>query len=59
MKLLSKYLPDGLFLENGLFRFTQPASLNDADDARPVILINKYAQEDLITAYETASRGGG
>lgn len=58
MKLLSKYLPHGLFLENGLFRFTQPASLNDADDARPVVLFNEYAQEDLIAAAETASRGG-
>ncbi|KAF0222464.1 MAG: hypothetical protein FD176_2643 [Rhodospirillaceae bacterium] len=58
MGLLSKYVPNDRFLDNGPFRFTQPASLNDADDARPEILFDEYAPEDLKVALEAASHSG-
>lgn len=58
MELLSKYVPTDQFLDNGLFRFTQPASLNDPDEARPTVLFNGYAPEDLEAAAVITSRNG-
>jgi hypothetical protein len=44
---LLKYMECPLFLDNGLFRFTQPGATNDeANEARPELLFGRYAPED-------------
>lgn len=56
--LISKYMKDDRFLDNGMFRFTQPASLNDVADARPVLQRDQYAPEDWAAANAAAGRNG-
>lgn len=58
MQVLSKYMKDDRFLDNGMFRFTQPASLNDVADARPVLLRDQYAPEDWAAATAVAGQNG-
>jgi len=38
------------FLQNGLFRFTQPKELNDPKEAKPKFYINEYSPKDIILA---------
>ncbi len=62
---LYKYLglkPDGTvradFLENGLFRFTQPDKLNDPFEVKPEVLMEAYSTEDVERARERALEAG-
>jgi len=45
------------FLENGLFRFTQPDQLNDPFEVRPRVLM-EYSNEDIQRARERALEAG-
>jgi hypothetical protein len=56
--LLLKYAPSLKFLDNGLFRFSQPAALNDAYEALPGLMINTYSNEDIATAKARSVRDG-
>lgn len=55
---LLKYTPNLKFLDNGLFRFSQPAALNDAYEALPGLLVNAYSNEDLAAAKARSVRDG-
>src|SRR5439155_7679475 len=46
------------FLENCLFRFTQPNQLNDPFEVNPQILVDEDAKEDLESAYQEMERAG-
>jgi hypothetical protein len=46
------------FLENGLFRFTQPDKLNDPFEVRPRVLMEAYSTEDVERARERALEAG-
>ena len=54
---LLKYAASARFLENGLFRFSQPA-LNDPYEAFPGLLVNSYAAEDIEAARREADEFG-
>ena len=63
--LLWKYLglndqgePRTSFLDNGLFRITQPRSLNDPFEMKPRVLLDRYSDEDWTVAREQAQRSG-
>jgi len=63
--LLWKYLglndqgePRTSFLDNGLFRITQPRSLNDPFEMKPRVLLDRYSDEDWTVARERARRSG-
>lgn len=47
-KFLYKYMPQPRFLENGMFRFTQPKDLDgiDPEEAVPGLVFNRHAPED-------------
>src|SRR6266511_3526830 len=47
------------FLDNQLFRFTQPSLLNDPFEMKPVIIMNKYSEEDYAVAREIATQYSG
>lgn len=53
---LLKYTPNLKFLDNGLFRFSQPAALNDAYEALPGLMVNAYSKEDIAAAKASAVR---
>lgn len=55
---LLKYTPNLKFLDNGLFRFSQPAALNDAYEALPGLMVNAYSKEDIAAAKASAVRAG-
>ena len=46
------------FLENALFRFTQPDQLNDPFEVRPRVLMEEYSNEDSQRAREQALEAG-
>lgn len=46
------------FLENGLFRFTQPNQLNDPLECYPQILMESHSEEDIELAREDARKMG-
>jgi hypothetical protein len=63
--LLWKYLglndqgePRTSFLDNDLFRITQPRSLNDPFEMKPRVLLDRYSDEDWTVARERARRSG-
>jgi Protein of unknown function (DUF2971) len=58
--LLFKYLSleRKSFLDDCLFRVTQPSELNDPFEMKPRVLVNKYAEEDLSVARDTARQMG-
>jgi Protein of unknown function (DUF2971) len=62
--LLFKYLglknevPRTSFLDDCLFRVTQPSALNDPFEMKPRVLVNKYAEEDWSIARDTARQMG-
>lgn len=49
-KQLLKFAPTPRFLENGMFRFTQPSALNDPYEAFPGLQVDQYAPEDIEAA---------
>lgn len=53
-----KYTHAPKFLANGLFRFTQPAALNDPYEALPKMLVNSFASEDVEVARRKATENG-
>lgn len=55
---LMKYTPNLKFLDKGLFRFSQPAALNDAFEALPGLMVNAYSKEDIAAAKASAVRAG-
>jgi Protein of unknown function (DUF2971) len=55
---LDKGIPRTSFLDDGLFRVTQPSALNDPFEMKPRVLVNKYAEEDLSVARDTARQMG-
>jgi len=55
---LLKYTPSLKFLENSMFRFSQPEALNDAYDALARQSVNEYAPEDFEAAKAHALRSG-
>jgi Protein of unknown function (DUF2971) len=55
---LDKGIPRTSFLDDGLFRVTQPSVLNDPFEMKPRVLVNKYAEEDLSVARDTARQMG-
>lgn len=57
-KIISKYTPVLRFLENNLFRFSQPGALNDPHEAFPGLSINKYSLEDYEVAQAKAIAAG-
>lgn len=54
--VLYKYTSNLGFLENGLFRFSQPGALNDPKEAQPRIVFKEYAPEDYDAARAMAER---
>jgi hypothetical protein len=63
--LLWKYLglndqgePRTSFLNDGLFRITQPRLLNDPFEMKPRVLLDRYSDEDWTVAREQARRSG-
>jgi len=55
---LLKYTPSLKFLDNSLFRFSQPTALNDAYEALPGLMVNAYSNDDLAAAKALAVRDG-
>lgn len=55
---LLKYTPNLRFLDNGLFRFSQPAALNDAYEALPGLIINAYSNDDIAAVKARSVRDG-
>lgn len=55
---LLKYTPNLKFLDNGLFRFSQPAALNDAYEALPGLTVNAYSNDDIAAAKARSVRDG-
>lgn len=55
---LLKYMPAPLFIENGLFRFTQPTALNDPYEAMPRLRVSSYSPEDVAVARKSARASG-
>lgn len=53
--VLYKFAPDARFLENGLFRFSQPDALNDPQEAQPRIVFQEYAPDDYAIARATST----
>jgi hypothetical protein len=53
---LLKYTPNLKFLDNGLFRFSQPAALDDDREALPGLMVNAYSKEDIAAAKVSAVR---
>jgi hypothetical protein len=56
--LIRKYCSEPRFFEQGLIRFTQPGALNDPAEARPEIVIGKYAPDDYVRARGQAQQSG-
>jgi Protein of unknown function (DUF2971) len=58
--LLFKYLSlkRTSFLDDCLFRVTQPSELNDPFEMKPRVLVNKYAEEDRSVARDIARQYG-
>ena len=56
--LIFKYMPEPRFLDNRLFRFSQPEALNDPFEARPELEVGKFSPEDIEEARRTAERAG-
>jgi hypothetical protein len=63
--LLFKYLgldknenPRTTFLENCLFRVTQPSELNDPFEMKPRVLVDEYSEEDFSVARDLAYKDG-
>lgn len=57
-KRLLKFTPNLKFLENGLFRFSQPMALNDPYEALPGLMVDAYSEDDIDVARERAARNG-
>ncbi len=55
---LDKGIPRTSFLDDGLFRVTQPSALNDPFEMKPRVLVNTYAEEDRSVARDIARRMG-
>jgi len=55
---LYKFVPNPRFLENSLFRFSQPGALNDPEEALPRVTFGLYAAEDYAEARNMAERAG-
>lgn len=55
---LFKYMPEPRFLDNSLFRFSQPEALNDPHEALPELTVGAFAPEDIEKARNTARREG-
>lgn len=55
---LLKFAPEPRFLENGMFRFTQPSELNDPHEAFPGLLVDQYAREDIEAVRVKARKDG-
>lgn len=55
---LYKYMSHCAFLENSLFRFSQPSALNDPEEALPHVRYGRYAPEDYEHARLEAQRYG-
>jgi len=53
-----KYFTEPHFLENGLFRFTQPAALNDPLEAFPRLKFGDLSEEDFEIARQKAKDFG-
>ncbi|TWB27122.1 DUF2971 domain-containing protein [Nitrospirillum bahiense] len=58
MRLLAKYTNHTGFIDNNLFRFSQPKSLNDFREALPEVLFSGYSDEDWAVAYADAASVG-
>lgn len=55
---LFKYMPEALFLANGMFRFTPLDALNDPFEARPTLAVGHYSAEDIAAARLRAHADG-
>ena len=53
-KNINEPKPRTAWINNYLFRFTQPNKLNDPFEVRPKLLFNTYSKEDYERAYEQA-----
>jgi hypothetical protein len=56
--IIYKYTESPRFLENGLFRFSQPVALNDPDEARVDLSFGKYVPDDYRLARLKAVKAG-
>lgn len=50
--------PRTSFIDDRMFRITQPSALNDPFEMKPKVLFGQYAPEDLDIARETARKAG-
>jgi hypothetical protein len=57
-KMLFKFSPSSRFLDDSLFRFSQPSALNDPHEALPELLISEYSEEDLRAARAKVAADG-